>query len=110
MSLYSEYLRERTDDKIIERDNGFVTYRYVNDGKSVYLIDIYTVPESRQSGIASALANLVANEARDIGCEEMLGTVVPSMHGSTTSMKVLLAYGFKLKNAGPDLIVFRKDL
>lgn len=110
MSLYADYLTERTNDKIIECPSGFVTYRYINDGKSVYIIDIYTVAEERKRGAAGILADLVAKEASEKGCTEMLGTVVPSTKGSTTSLKVLLGYGFELQSAGNDLLIFRKDL
>ncbi len=110
MSLYADYLFERTNDKILEGPSGFVTYRYMDDGKSVYIIDIYTVPEERKKKSASILADLVAEEARGKGCTQMLGTVVPSMKGSTASVKVLFAYGFEILSASHDVIVFRKDL
>lgn len=110
MSLYADYLHERTTDSIIEGPSGFATYRYINDGKSVYIIDIYTVPAERKKGAAAQLADLVAKEAKGRGCTEMLGTVVPYTNGSTISMKVLLGYGFELASAEQNLIIFRKDI
>ncbi len=110
MSLYGQYILERTTDKIVESPSGFATYRYINDGKSVYIIDIFTVPESRKKGDAAALADIIAEEAKAKGCSEMLGTVCPSAKGSTISMKVLLAYGFELQSAVNDGIVLRKEL
>lgn len=110
MSIYADYITERTSDQIIEGYSGFVTYRYINDGKSVYIIDIYIIPEERKKGGASALADLVIEKAKEKGCVEVLGTVVPSAKGSTASLKVLLAYGFELQGASSDLIIFRKDI
>lgn len=110
MSLYADYLKERTDDKIIETENGFCTYRYINDGKSVYIIDIYTIPELRQTNYASSLANEVVMEAKANGCTELLGTVVPSTKNSTVSLKVLMGYGMTLYSANQNLIVFRKEI
>lgn len=110
MSLYADYISERTTDKIIESPSGFATYRYLNEGKSVYIIDIYTVPEDRKKGAASVLADLVAEEARGKGCTEMLGSVCPSAKGSTTSLKILLGYGFSLLSASNDAIIMRKDI
>ena len=40
MSLYAEYLREKTDDEIIETVEGFATYRFL-PGYACYIIDIY---------------------------------------------------------------------
>lgn len=109
MSLYAQYLMERTDDLIIETQHGFATYRYLDDGKCVYIIDIYVVPEARNKKIASSLADVIVKEAKDRGAIRMLGSVVPSSKNSTASMKVLLGYGMTLDSAGPDAIFFRKE-
>ncbi len=110
MSLYSDYIKERTYDHIMERPSGFATYRYINEGRSVYIVDIYTIPAARKKGNAAFLADLIANEAREAGCSEILGSVQPSAKGSTASLAVLLAYGFTLHSATNDAIIFRKDL
>ncbi len=109
MSLYAEYLTTRTNDKILEIDVGFATYRYLND-KQVYIIDIYVREENRKAGVAAFIADKIAKEARDKGCIEMIGTVVPSMKNATASLKVLLAYGMELLSSSPDLIICKKDL
>lgn len=110
MSLYGEYIKERTADFIFESAHGFVTFRYLNDGKSVYIIDIFTQKNHRTSGAASALADLVVEEARTKGCMELLGTVSPSTKNSTISLKVLFGYGMELHSSGPDWIICRKDI
>lgn len=110
MSLYGDYIRERTTDNIIEAPSGWATYRYLSDRKSVYIVDIYTVPEERKKGGASALADMIAEEAKERGYTEMLGTICPSAKGSTNSMKALLGYGFELMSASNDAIILRKDL
>ncbi len=110
MSLYADYITERTNDLIIETDAGFATYRYINDGRSVYIIDIYTDPDSRKLGNAADLADDIVKEAQARGCSELLGTVVPSTKGSTASLRVLLAYGMTLQSAEKDLIIFRKGI
>ncbi len=109
-SLYAQYLRERTTDEILETQEGFATYRYLNDGKTVYIIDIYVVPERRKVGYAAELANIIARRAKERGAVEMIGSVMPSAKGSTNSVKVLLAYGMDLQSAAGNMIVFRKDL
>lgn len=110
MSLYAEYLKERTHDEILERDYGFATYRYLADNKTVYVIDIYVVPESRHQGVAADMADAVADIARAKGCTEMVGTIQPSAKGSTEGAKVLLAYGMALQSATQDCIVFHKRI
>lgn len=109
MSLYANYVRERTEDQIIENDVGFATYRYLNE-KQVYIVDIYVLPEHRKLGDASAIADSICKDAKQRGCTELIGSVVPSAKGSTESLKVLLAYGMRLQSSAQDLILFKKDI
>ena len=109
-SLYAQYLQERTEDCIWETKEGFATYRYINGGNTVYVIDIYVIPEARKNHHAAHMADRIAEIAKFKGCTEMIGTVVPGTKGSTDSLKVLLAYGMSLKSAGDNLIVMGRGL
>ncbi len=62
-SLYAKYIGERTDDCIWETGAGFATYRYVEDGNAVYIIDIYVLPDARKSGHAAMIADEIAKVA-----------------------------------------------
>lgn len=109
-SMYASYLRERTNDLILEYEQGFATYRYLNNNTTVYIIDIFVNPASRESGIAASLANEIVKQAKLKGCKELIGSVVPSTKYSTRSLKVLLGYKMELSTASNDLIIFRKDI
>lgn len=109
MSLYAQYIKEHRNDECIESDKGFCTYRYLNSNQ-VYIIDIFILPEYRNSKEASDIADLVVKAAKEKGCKELLGTVVPSAKNSTDSLKVLLSYGMYLDSSTNDLICFKKDL
>lgn len=109
MSLYADYLKERTLDEIIEDENGFATYRFP-DEKTVYIIDIYTKPNSRRLNAARDKADYIVGMARKKGCTKVIGSVIPSTKGSTTSLKVLLGYGMKLDSSTNDFIVFSKEI
>lgn len=110
MSLYANYLRERSFDEILEVDKGFATYRYLDNKKTVYIVDIYVLPEFRKEGIAKKLADAIVMNAVEQGCTKLLGSVVPSAKGSTESIKVLIAYGMTLESSSNDFIVFKKEL
>jgi len=109
MSFYAQYLKERTNDEIIETKKGFLTYRFMPTGE-VYIVDLYIHPDFREQGEASALADEVVAIAKQRGCTELLGSVVPSNKGSTASLKVLLAYGMNLKSSTNDFILFSKGI
>lgn len=100
---------EKTSDKIIETDKAFATYRYVND-KTVYIIDLYVLPLFRKTDVASTIADNIVEEARKKGCNKLLGSVVPSNKNSTSSLKILLAYGMTLESSSNDFILFKKDI
>jgi GNAT superfamily N-acetyltransferase len=109
-SLYAQYVLERTDDGIVETEHGFATFRFLNEGKTVYIVDIFVVPEARMKGAAAALADTIVGLAKEKGCTEVLGTVVPSARGSTASIRVLLGYGMTLQSSTNNLIVFSKGI
>lgn len=109
MSLYAEYLKERTKDEIIEVEEGFATYRYV-DAVTVYIVDIYVIPKARQYGHATAMADIIAKIAKEKGCKYMLGTVQASANGCTVSLQALLGYGMSLHSVSGDAIIMRKEL
>ena len=109
MSFYADYLRERTNDEIIETEDGFATYRFI-DPQTVYIVDIYVRPEARLRGVASDISDMVVDLAKKRGCSRLIGSVVPSAKGSTASLKALLGYGFKLDSSTNDFIVFSKEI
>lgn len=108
-SMYEEYLKERLGDLTVKSDFGFATYRYLEDRKAVYIVDIFVRHQYRKDGHASMLADKIGKEAKAKGYPQMIGTVVPSTKGSTESLKALLAYGMTLESATNDLIIFKKD-
>ena len=109
MSMYGEYIAERTGDQILEVENGFATYRFP-DEKTVYIVDIYIKPKSRNLHLASDIADSIVKIAKGKGCIKLLGSVVPSARGSTTSLRVLLGYGMTLDSSTQDFVLFRKAI
>lgn len=108
--MYGDYIKERLGDEIVERDEGFATYRYIErDGiPCVYIVDIYVRPDFRKTNIASEMADEIVRKSGT--CKRLLGTVCPSARGSTESLKVLLGYGMSLHSCQNDLIIFRKEI
>lgn len=110
MSLYAQYLAERTGTSIVETPHGFATYRIVDDGKGCYIEDLFVEEAHRRTGLASSMADTIAETARAVGATYLVGSIVPSANGSTASLKGLLAYGFRLASCTENFILLRKDL
>lgn len=112
MSLYGEYVKERLGDEIVEKSCGFATYRFLHkdDVPCVYIVDIYVKPEFRKSMVATEMADEIVEKGRAAGCKMLLGTVNPSTHSATESLKVLLGYGMSLHSCSSDMIIFKKEI
>lgn len=108
MSLFAQYIKERENKEIVESEEGFATYFYLNDG--VYIENIYVREDSRNKGTASKFADCIAQVAKSKGFSKMYGSVIPTTNNSTDSLKVLLSYGFRLDSAVNNAIIMVKDL
>ncbi len=113
MSLYADYLAERQGKSVLEREDGFaVFYDFDWAGRrAVYIEEIYVAPHARQSGTASLMADEIAELALERDVTLMVGSVEPTGRNATTSLRVLLSYGFTLDSVSPSgLIMFVKHL
>ncbi len=109
-SMYARYLSERTSDEILEVPWGFATYRYLDDNKTVYIVDLWIDPDFRKLGKASDLADQIVKLAKEKGCTKLFGSVVPTTKNSTISMKVLLGYGMTLESATNNFVLMKKEI
>jgi predicted GNAT family acetyltransferase len=108
LSLYGQYILEREGKQILENEHGFFTFKFY--GEECYIEDIFIKKDSRRSGIATDMANTVAEIARGAGCKVLTGTCVPSTHGATESMKAMFSYGFRIHSSQHDKIILIKEL
>lgn len=110
-SMYAQYLMERTNDFILEIENGWATYRYLDDGQTVYIVDTWVHPDFRRMGLASSMADTIVKEAKDRGCTKLIGSVVPSTKNSTGSiLAFILGYQMKLDSSSNNFIVLSKEI
>lgn len=106
--MYKDYLKERENLDILETDYGFATVRQMDD--CLYLQDIYVKPEFRKQGKGREMLAVVEDAAREMGFSKVLGSCSPPAAGSDTSLRIILACGFKLLSCDKDIIYLVKDL
>lgn len=109
MSLYKEYIEEKTDKQVLEYDDGFALYSFY-DKDTVFIEDVYVKPEHRKCGVARQLVDAVAAIAKERGCTKIVTTVRPSLKHNMLGLCAAIAYGFQLDSAANDLVLFKKDL
>jgi len=106
MSLYAEYLSERTDDKIIETDFGFAVYRHWEDN-AIFIVDVYVKPAFRKALLASSLVKkIIAAHAPSV----LYATIVPKARGSTEALIAALKFGAILDSSTNEFILIKKIL
>jgi ribosomal protein S18 acetylase RimI-like enzyme len=115
VSLYAEYLKERTNDSILELDFGFIIYRHLPEELTTFIVDIFVENKHRRQGFASQLADEVLKEAQAAGHKKLSCMVATSAKNSTDSAKAILGYGMHFVSSGRDswgndFIVFEKDI
>ena len=110
--MYADYIKEIHGDECVETEEGFATYRFIDDSgvPSVYIIDIYVRPDFRKSMAASHMADQIVELAKKRGCRRLLGTVNMSIKDPTSSAKFLFRYGMQLYVSSPNSIIFKKEL
>lgn len=108
-SLYSQYIREKTNDYILENKKGFATYTFSNE-TDCWIKDVYIVPKYRKKGLMSQFGDEIAEIAKQKGCKRILGSIVVSTKNSTDALKALLSYGMKLDSSTNDFILLSKEI
>ena len=107
--MFAEYLKEKTDDQIIETEKGFVTYCFTNES-DCYIKDVYILPQFRNMGAMTEFGDQITLTAKAANKKRLLGSVIPSNKNSTASMKALFAYGMKIDSATNDFILLSKEI
>lgn len=108
MTLYARYIAEREGFSIIENEHGFATFVIGED--SIYLRDLYVIPDKRRSNVATSLVDEVADVGRTYKCKLLTGSVSVRSHTATENLTAVLAYGMRVRGIQGDLITFEKEL
>lgn len=108
MTLHASYLTESGLAQIIESEHGFMTYRIMPP--EAYIVDVYVKPEHRRTRLCFDMADKVTSEAKSKGCTLLTGSINMSIKDPTASMKMLLAYGFKILKCDPSIIWVGKQI
>lgn len=108
MSLHEEYLKERESLEVLNVKGGFAIYKILE--KSLYIKDIYVIPELRKTGLASEMADHLRDVAQDNGCTCLIGSVSSADKNKSDNVKILLTYGFKVSHWNDYMLYFVKGI
>ena len=108
MSLYGKYIKERENTEIIETPYGFATYKVLDD--SLYVIDIYILPEFRRLGKAEDLMNQSYNIAKELEKKWVLGSVCLDANGREASLMAAFYWGMTISHYNGNMIYLKKEI
>lgn len=110
MSHYGEYLLEREGFYTLEDDYGFATYILNKEENLVYIRETFVTKNYRRKGICFGYMDKIVEIAKDREITKLVGSACVNAKGSTESMKMMLAYGFKLRNLNGSMIFLEKEI
>lgn len=109
MSLFADYIKEREDIETLEFEKGFITFKMLPDN-TIYMKDIYVIPEARREGVGTFLTDKVCEIAKERGCKKVFGSVSLGANNASDSLKAQLIYGMKLHSIKDNMIYLVKDI
>lgn len=109
MSLHSKWLKEYHNKEILENEYGFITYWYPNE-TTIYLEDIYIVPEQRNKKIGLDLVNQAIEIGKEKGCIQSIGSLDPNTVLFQKNLDNMLTFGYKISHIHGSLIILKKDI
>lgn len=108
MSLWARYFLEREGVECIEEEYAVASYKI--EGEVCYLQDVYIVPEKRQMGLASSIADRVGALAKEKGCKYLVSSVCFKDPHVDRNIKVLHGYGMSVLRGEGTMLYFKKEL
>lgn len=107
-SLYARYIEEREGAGIIETEESFVTYHLYPD--SIYLADMFIVPDKRNTGLHLELLAQVEEIGRKEDKKKIITSAGFGAAGLTDSVQTIINAGFSIHSGDQKLIYFVKNL
>ena len=93
---------------ILEDDQGFASFLIAGD--ECYIEDLYIRPQHRRNYKAFGFGDELKTIAKEKGCKYLVTTVNLNNVDPSTSLKGILAFGFKVISANNNVILAKMEL
>lgn len=98
MNLYAQYLKERENKELIEKEFGFCIYEMAKP--FMYIADVFVSKENRKKGHAADFVEEIKQIAKEAGCKHIITGFCLKANNWKISKRVIQKLGFEF---------FRKD-
>jgi len=107
MSLYANYVKERTGQDCLETDHYFITYSIqpdVNNVSFIFIHDFYIKPEKRRGYLARRICTSILQLGKESNCKYALSQIDCTTNNATSALKFQLSMGGVILSAANNLI------
>ena len=108
-TFYPAYLKEYRNQDHIETDYGFISYVINEEEKTIYMVDIYVVPERRKENLSRKLVYMAMAEAKERGCTHGFTHVFNDFKDKEASLMAALAIGGKIVSVDPEKVMLKME-
>ena len=107
-TLYAQYISEREDALVLENENGFLTYKIMN--QECLVINMFIKPALRKKGEGRFLVSELSDIARAKGCLYITANIYLNDGGATKTLISALMAGFGISAADRGTITIYKNI
>lgn len=95
MSLFGDYVKERTTKSILEDDISFAVFSFPDSDSTLFIEDFFVDLKWRKQNKGRVLFGKLLEEGRRRGAVNIACAVDPEAKNALDSVKAVLAVGFK---------------
>lgn len=107
-SMLSDYINERLGQTLVTSHDGF--YTYTQQDKVLVIGDMYVKPASRRQGKGLGFIRKIAEKAKELGCNEVVGFVYNQANNHEDIETAAKAIGFVHVESDAQCSMFRMEL
>jgi GNAT superfamily N-acetyltransferase len=109
VSLWADYIKEREDCDTIEREQGFITYRFQPNG-DCFIRDFFVQRVQRNQGVGQELFDELGALAVKHEVKRFVAEVDLRAATSTQSLGIILSRGFQAVGAQNHIITLIQEI
>jgi len=109
-SNFALFFEEYENMYTLEKDVGFVTYKFIDDINACYMVNAFVNKKYRNNNVVYRLLDEVVEIAKKSGYNLLISSTDPDSNTPDRSKRVLKKYGFKYKKHSDNLDWYAKEI
>lgn len=107
-TIYSEYIKERLGQSILENENGFIKYK--TNGEEIFIVDMYVKKELQFKGLGHSLLKSLNALAKTLGCKVITANVHLFDENKEKTLQSAFNTGFKIHSSNDQFLTILREV